>query len=325
MREKIIVPGYKIVRLLAEGGMGDVYVAEKEDIGKRCAVKILSSELAKREDFVRRFFREARVLAQLSHPHIVPIIDIGKTTGGRYFIVMEYLEGKTVEELINEKGRMSEDEALRLVMQVADALEYANARNIVHRDIKPSNIIVDGDGCARLCDFGLSKPIGGSDDITLMGLIMGTPEYLSPEQAHGRVDIDIRSDIYSLGASLYHMVVGRPPFEGRIPQETAAKHITDEVKFPVDVNITPATRSLILWMMRKSPDERPSNPTIVKESIQRILSGKTHSALASTTAAVLLRIFKKRLKQLLDSRLALTITAAIIAGFLVLLGLLLRG
>ncbi|MCX7703782.1 MAG: serine/threonine protein kinase, partial [Planctomycetota bacterium] len=239
-------------------------------------------------------------------------------------LVMEYLEGKTVEQLVDEKGPLNEDEALRLVSQVSDALQYAHERNIAHRDIKPSNIIVDCDGCARLCDFGLAKPIGGAEDITLSGLIMGTPEYLSPEQAHGRVDIDIRSDIYSLGATLYHMLVGRPPFEGKSPQETAARHITDEVKFPPEANITPATRSLILWMMRKLREERPETPKVVKEAIHKILSGQTHSALAGTTVAILLKMLKRRLRQFLDSRLALTVAAVIIAGFLVILGLLLR-
>jgi len=321
--EERIVPGYRLIRLIAEGGMAKVYLAEKEGVGTRCAVKVLASDLAKQENFVRRFVREARTLAKLSHPNIVPVIDIGKTMDDRYYIVMAFVDGVTVDDIIEERGRLPESEALRLVLQVVDALDYASERGIVHRDIKPSNIIVDEDGCARLCDFGLAKPLSGEQDVTVAGLVMGTPEYLSPEQAHGRVDVDIRSDIYSLGASLYHMVIGYPPFEGKTVQETAAMHITEELRIPDDADITPATKSLIKWMMRKSPDERPQTPKDVKGAIERILSGKTHSPMASTTAVILRRAGQK-IRQLFESRFALTVAAAIIAAFLVILGLILR-
>lgn len=323
MEERIVI-GYDFIRLIDGGGMADVYLARKEDVGKLCAVKVLSADLAKEKQFVRRFVREARTLARLQHPNIVPVIDIGKTTDNRYYIVMEFIDGVTVDELIERRGRLSEEEALGLTLQVTDALDYAYEQGIVHRDIKPSNIIVDKDGVARLCDFGLAKPISGEQDITLVGLIVGTPEYLSPEQAHGKIDVDVRSDMYSLGASLYHMLVGRPPFEGRTASETAAMHITHELSIPDDVDITPATRSLINWMMRKSPDERPQTPKEVKKAIMRILSGKTHSIMASTTATVIIQRLKRRLKMLLESRLALTVAAAFIAAALVVLGLILR-
>jgi serine/threonine protein kinase len=211
--------------------MGAVYRANQISLERTVAVKVLTPHLAKNENYLKRFQREARAVAKLNHPNVVSGIDVGESKGCRFF-VMEYVEGPTLLQLLEKDGRLDAMSATRIILQIARALDHAHKAGLVHRDVKPANIIVTtkhNQSVAKLCDLGLAKEVteGGAD--TGEGRAMGTPFYISPEQARGAADIDIRSDIYSLGATYYHAVCGRTPFTGPTPAVIMAKHLTEPV------------------------------------------------------------------------------------------------
>ena len=213
---------YEIVRSLGQGGMGAVYLARERSLERFVAVKVLRPDLADAEESRERFRREARVVAQLSHPSILPLHTFGEV-GGTWYFVMGYVRGTSLAERLHVEGRLPADEALRFFSELADALECAHRSGIVHRDIKPSNILLDSDsGRAVLADFGISKVQGAVDSLTATGLVMGTPHFMSPEQALG-AEVDERSDIYSLGAVAYTMLAGREPY-GELPTERLMLH-----------------------------------------------------------------------------------------------------
>jgi serine/threonine-protein kinase len=203
---------YEIVRQLGRGGMGAVYLARERSLERFVAIKVLRPELADAHEARERFRREARIAAQLSHPGILPLHTFGEVAGLWYF-VMGYVRGVTLAERLHAEGRLPSSEARRILGELADALECAHRSGIIHRDIKPANILLDEEsGRAILADFGVSKIQGGSDSLTATGMIIGTPSYMSPEQALGAPDVDERSDLYSLGAVGYRMLTGREPF-----------------------------------------------------------------------------------------------------------------
>ncbi len=216
---------YKIVRLLGSGGMADVYLARDIHLGREVAIKILYERYSRDEEFVARFRREAQAAAGLNHPHIVSIYDRGEADGN-YYIAMEYLEGKSLKELIAEKGRLPGDMAIFVARQILQALQFAHEHNVIHRDIKPHNIVINGRGQVKVTDFGIARA-GTSAKMTETGSILGTAQYLSPEQAKGK-SVEQSSDLYSVGVVLYEMLTGRVPFEGENPVAIALKHISDE-------------------------------------------------------------------------------------------------
>ncbi len=208
--------GYKVDRyvlldLIGQGGMGRVYLARDARLNRRVALKILSPERVNNPRAIARFQREARVGAQLQHENLVRIYDFGESNG-RYFLVMEYIEGKTVGTLISEQGQISAASSVRLVRQVALGLEHAHQKGLIHRDVNPYNILVTRDGTAKLADLGLAIDLADDDHVTREGATVGTFDYVAPEQARHSHSADIRSDIYSLGCTLYHMCAGRVPF-----------------------------------------------------------------------------------------------------------------
>ncbi len=322
VRDEMIVPGYRLEREIARGGMSTVYLARKREIGTVSAVKVLSRETADDRSFVRRFIEEARTTARFSHPNIVHVIDAGKTTDGRYYIAMEYVDGRTVGDRIREKGPLEEREALRIIEQAASALEAAHSMGLLHRDVKPGNIMMDGDGVARLCDFGLALPAWRKPEAE--GLVYGTPEYMAPEQARGSRDLDSRADLYSLGATLYHMLFGRPLFSAANPQLIAALQITEQPVIPETPPISPATRSLLAWTLQKDPDARPQTAAELRAAVHRILAGETSVSLGTTTVTLAVRRLRRRLRVLLGDRRFMVIAATAFAAALVVLGLLLR-
>src|ERR687884_316174 len=213
---------YLIERKLGSGGMADVYLAEDNELGRRVALKLLNERHANDDQFVERFRREAQSAAGLNHPNIVSIFDRGQAEG-TYYIAMEYLDGRTLKELLVRNGPTPVPIALDYARQILSALSFAHRNGIVHRDIKPHNIVVGPDGRLKVTDFGIAR--SGASQMTEAGSIVGTAQYLSPEQARGAA-VDARSDLYSLGVVLYEMLTGKVPFTGDTPLEIAMKHLS---------------------------------------------------------------------------------------------------
>lgn len=243
-----------VERLLGQGGMARVYLARQPQLDRYVALKVLPPYYAADTAFVERFQQEARAMARLSHPHIVTVHDAGEDQG-KLYIVMEYLSGGSLDEWMRQPLPLSE--VARVIRQVADALAYAHARNIVHRDVKPVNILLDSDRRAVLSDFGIAKMLESSGILTHSGAAVGTPEYMSPEQCQG-IYIDTRADIYALGVVLYELLTGRTPFEAENFTAIAHAHIYEPVPPPSRFNprISPAVQSVILKALEKEPAER---------------------------------------------------------------------
>ena len=209
--------------------MGIVYKARQTSVDRIVAVKILLDALAQNKEFIKRFDREAKIAAKLSHNNIVNAIDAGEVDGHHYF-VMEYVEGSTIKDALDKNKVFEEKTALKIVMAVAEALKHAHQRGLIHRDIKPENVILTKDGNVKLADLGLARLTADEKwAMSEAGMAIGTPYYISPEQVRGQVDVDIRADIYSLGATLYHMVTGQVPYDGETPTEVMRKHVDKNV------------------------------------------------------------------------------------------------
>jgi len=272
----ILMGHYEMIAKLGEGGMGAVYRAKDQQTGAVVAVKVLPKHLASDMDYVVRFRREAELASKLDHPNIVRAIEAGEASGYHYF-AMEYVEGYNLATQLGQAGRIREGEALHIVRDVAMALEHAHASGLVHRDIKPANVFLAKGGAVKLGDMGLAKETDAEvTQLTQSGMVMGTPHYISPEQAEGRRDIDIRSDIYSLGAMLYHMLTGEVPFDGATPLAILNKHLTEDLPWPADINdeLTDEVCSLVQRMMAKDREDRYQDPLHVIQDIDRVIRGE---------------------------------------------------
>jgi eukaryotic-like serine/threonine-protein kinase len=253
-RDTIIDGRYRVVRRLGSGGMADVYLAEDQQLGRQVALKLLYRHLAEDAQFVERFRREASSAAGLQHPNIVGIFDRGEWDG-TFYIAMEYVEGRTLKDVIRERGPAPAEAAVDVVLQILRALRYAHQRGIVHRDIKPQNVLIDEDGRVRVTDFGIAR--AGASDMTETGSVMGTAQYLSPEQAQGRA-VDGRSDLYSTGIVLYELLTGRVPFDAESPVSVALKQVSEPPVPPRELNpeIPPALEAVVLRALEKDPARR---------------------------------------------------------------------
>jgi serine/threonine-protein kinase len=271
--------GYELLSTLGRGGMGSVLLARQVSMDRLVALKVLRPMLAADRDFVTRFLREARLAGKLDHPNLVRAIDVGEA-GGRYYMAMEYVEGRTVQEMMDEAGSLPERQALEIALQMARALDCAHRHGIIHRDIKPANILIDKRGVAKLADLGLAKQVGGETRLTQTGVTMGSPDYISPEQAGAGGDVDIRGDIYSLGVSLFHMVTGRPPFDGPSAIAIMTKHVTDRVPWPQDVRpeVSEGCARLIARMTAREPEDRYQTPAELISDVQLVLAGELPGA-----------------------------------------------
>ncbi|MGD0088376.1 MAG: protein kinase [Planctomycetota bacterium] len=269
---------YDLVRKLGEGGMGAVYQAQDTRTKTVVALKVLPRSRAKDQVFLQRFEHEARAAFELDHPNIVHGLDVGEADG-YHFIVMEFVKGRDVYQLLERKGRLGEQEALDILQQIASALDHIHGENLIHRDIKPENIIVTAEGVAKLTDMGLAidTETMGRRRITRAGIAMGTPFYLSPEQIEGKTEADIRADIYSLGSTVYEMVTGRPPFEGETPAVVMLKHLNEQVPSPreIDHAISLPFCHMLEKMMAKDPAERYQTPAELSADIARVKQGQT--------------------------------------------------
>ncbi|HLO13243.1 MAG TPA: serine/threonine-protein kinase [Anaerolineales bacterium] len=248
---------YRIINQIGKGGMATVYKAYQASVDRYVAIKILPSQLAESPEFAARFHQEARIIAKLEHPHILPVFDYGESDGVAYF-VMRYLDAGTLKDKMEFGRPLPLDEIDRIFTQLTDALSYAHAHGVVHRDLKPANALIDSSGNVFLTDFGIAKLLeSASPRLTQTDAIMGTPAYISPEQAQAR-PVDQRSDIYSLGIILYEMVTGGVPFTADTPLAVLFKHISDPLPLPslVKPDIPPSVEKVILKALSKNPQDR---------------------------------------------------------------------
>ena len=261
---------YQIVAPLGEGGMAAVYKAYQPSMERYVAVKVLPRHMAKSEEFVSRFRREAKLLAQLQHPHILPVFDYGEADGYPY-IVMPFVQSGTLADVLH-KRQQSLPEIRRIMVQLGDALSYAHARGMIHRDIKPSNVLIDERGNCLLTDFGLARMVESATKITTSGTVMGTPAYMSPEQGAGSA-IDHRSDIYSLGIIFYEMVTGRVPYVAETPIAVVFKHIQDPLPSARKLNpgLPEAVELVLLKALAKDPADRYQTAEDLVRAIQRAI------------------------------------------------------
>jgi serine/threonine-protein kinase len=238
---------YRLLERIGGGGMAEVYLAEDVLLTRRVAVKILRSQFTCDDDFITRFRQEAKAAARLSHPNIVSIFDVG-CEADMHYIVMEYVAGETLKDLIKREGALSPLLAAEIAAQVAAALKHAHENNIVHCDIKPHNILLSRDGLAKVTDFGIARAVSSQTTTQVVG-VQGSVQYLSPEQARG-YGVDAQSDIYSLGVVLYEMLSGAPPFDGPSAISIAMKHLQEEPR-PLD-EAAPATPLALTSLVKKA-------------------------------------------------------------------------
>ncbi|MDX6423764.1 MAG: eukaryotic-like serine/threonine-protein kinase [Gaiellaceae bacterium] len=262
---------YKIIRKLGSGGMANVYLAEDQELGRRVAIKILNERHANDEQFVDRFRREAKHAAGLSHPNIVAIYDRGEAEG-TYYIAMEYLDGRSLKELIVARGPAPVHVAIDYARKILDALRFSHRNGIVHRDIKPHNVIVDAEGRVKVTDFGIAR--AGTSQMTEVGSIIGTAQYLSPEQAKG-APVDQTSDLYSVGIVLYELLTGKVPFTGDSPVEIAMKHISAVPEPPSSLrpDIPEDLDLIVLRALGKTPEDRYPSAEEMDKDLARVAQG----------------------------------------------------
>ena len=261
------IAGYRLLDRLGEGAMGAVYKARQLSLDREVAIKVLSPDLAQDDEHVQRFLTEARAVARLNHTNIISGIDVGDSGGVRY-LVMEYADGLTVADLLERGGAMDEERVLHVAQQMARALDHAHKANLIHRDVKPTNILLTKDGVAKLSDFGLARLELDDADARRMG----TPDYISPEQARGDAKVDERTDLYSLGATLFHMLTGRPPYVGPDASSVLAQHLTAAVPSVLeeDPTIDPRTDALVSRLLSKDPAARGRAKELAEE-IEEVL------------------------------------------------------
>jgi serine/threonine-protein kinase len=278
---------YRIMRKLGAGGMADVYLAEDQELGRRVAIKILNGRHANDDQFIERFRREAKNAAALNHPNIVSIYDRGEAED-TYYIAMEYLDGRSLKELIVGHGKAPVNVAIEYARQILSALRFAHRHGIVHRDIKPHNVLVDREGRVKVTDFGIAR--AGASQMTETGSIVGTAQYLSPEQARGG-EVDQRSDLYSLGVVLYELLTGRTPFEGDTPVEIAMKHLSNPPEPPSKLrkDIPPELDMVILRALAKKPDDRYQSADEMESDLERVSRGAPLAAATVDSATQVIR------------------------------------
>lgn len=272
---RILDDRWRIEEKIGEGGMGSIYLASQESVGREVAVKTLRTALSENDEFSERFMREARVTSSINHPHCVTIFDFGRTDDDTLYLAMEFLEGEPLADRM-EREPVPMRTIIEIGIQVASALSAAHERDVIHRDLKPDNIflldIADGSTFTKVLDFGISKELGSDEDLTQTGQIFGTPDYMSPEQARGD-ELDPRTDLYSLGCILYEMVADTPPFDRPKAMKILLAHIQDDVT-PVsevaDREVPEPVASVIMDLLEKDREERPESAEAVRGMLEEI-------------------------------------------------------
>ena len=276
-KDTVIDGRYKVVRRLGTGGMADVFLCEDQQLGRKVALKLLHRRFAEDPAFVERFRREARSAAGLQHQNIVGVYDRGEYDG-TYYIAMEYLPGRTLKAIITEQAPLDPIRAIDIAIQILKAARFAHRRGIVHRDLKPHNVIVDDSDHAKVTDFGIAR--AGASDMTETGSILGTAQYLSPEQAQGHA-VSPSSDLYSVGVILYELLTGRVPFDAEAAVTIAIKHVSEAPAAPRTLNpaIPPELEQVVLWSLNKNPADRPSDA-------QELIAALSHAKASILSGAV---------------------------------------
>ena len=278
---KIFDSRYQITGLIGRGGMGVVYKAVHIAMNQVVALKVLSRAMTGDDTQVQRFYQEARASSRLKHPNTIRVFDFGRAEEGHLYIAMEFLEGDTLTNILKKEGSLPARRALNIAKQVAKSLAEAHAQGLIHRDLKPDNIfltqVYGEEDFVKVLDFGIAKFLESSPDherLTIVGGVIGTPAYVSPEQGLGRT-LDGRSDLYSLGVILYEMLCGSPPFKAETPIATIMRHIHDDpsplTQFKPDLKIPPSVRDLVFWLLEKERTKRPDSAEVVVQTIDRIL------------------------------------------------------
>src|SRR5579884_1483453 len=253
---EIVAERYEVEELVGAGGMSSVYRAHDRLLDRKVALKVMHQHYGADPEHVERFRREARSVAALSHPNVVTVIDRGEH-GGRQFIVFEYVDGENLKQLIQRRGPAPVATALELGIQIGQALAFAHQNGLVHRDVKPQNVLLNGDGRAKVTDFGIARSLSVQHGMTQTGTVLGTSDYIAPEQAQGR-NVDDHTDVYSLGVLLYELLTGRVPFTGDSFVAVAMRHINDppppiRAKRP---DVPPRVEAAIHTAMAKRPEDR---------------------------------------------------------------------
>ncbi len=270
------IPGFQILNKIGQGAMAVVFKAKQLSLDRIVAIKVLPKRLSDNPEFVERFYREGRAAARLNHPNIVQAFDVGES-GGYHYFVMEFIDGKTVYDVVNDGRPMEESEALGLILQAAKALEHAHAQDLIHRDVKPKNLMLTKAGDVKLADMGLAREMSDYATATAeAGRAYGTPYYISPEQIRGEITIDARADIYGLGATFYHIVTGKVPFDGTSPSEVMHKHLKDPLVPADHVNhsLSSGIGEIIEVMMAKTPDDRYPTMTEAINDVEAVARGE---------------------------------------------------
>ena len=270
------IPGYQILSKLGAGAMAAVFKGRQISLDRMVAIKILPKRMSDNKEFVDRFYKEGKAAAKLNHANIVGAVDVGEANGFHYF-VMEYVEGQTVFDRLDRGERYSEKEALKLVIQVCRALAHAHKAGFIHRDVKPKNIMITPDGVAKLADMGLARETSDVEAAQAeAGKAYGTPYYISPEQIRGELDVDARADLYSLGATFYHMVTGRVPFDAATPSAVMHKHLKEDIIPPDHLNpdLTAGVGEIIEVAMSKKRKGRYQTAEEMLIDLERVAAGE---------------------------------------------------
>ncbi len=269
---------YDLTAKLGQGAMGSVYLAKRVSSGEQVALKILPPNLAQDQEFLERFRREARSASKLSHPNLVAALDVGFADNKYHYIAMEYIDGPNLEVVLKKAGgKLPLPDLLRIATDITQALTEAEKHGIVHRDIKPANILMNSAGVSKLTDLGLSSADKGDQRVTMAGYAVGTPFYISPEQARGERNVDSRSDIYSLGATLYHLATGTLPFPGNNPVVIMTQHITERAQPAClrEPSVPKHFSVLLEKMMSKDPGARQQTAKELLDDLELCRRGET--------------------------------------------------
>ena len=270
------IPGYQILKKLGAGAMATVYLAKQISLDRNVAIKVLPQKFTSNEEFVERFYAEGRAAAKLNHPNIVGAYDVVQAGEFHYF-VMEYVEGHTIYDELAGNNRYSEKQALEFIIQIARALEHSHAQGFIHRDVKPKNIMLTKERVAKLADMGLARAVSDAEAAEAEeGKAYGTPYYISPEQIRGLKTVDFRCDIYGLGATFYHLVTGKVPFDGPNPSAVMHKHLKEPLVPPDHINqeLSAGIGEVIEVCMAKKPEERYANTSDLLFDLECIARGE---------------------------------------------------